>query len=557
MDQTFEAIIDDMKQEIDNWIALISDIDAEKIVKRTSLQAGIHGYALLEYANGKVKVTDHGLDLTISGSRKGSSQEQLTEEQVRERIVPELAQYMQHKLDTLPTAAMDYRFLFEGRFQVSGGTAHVRILEVVDETKKQWLLDRISRYISDKLDDGKYPTKPLETFFLARHLLDEGLFPVLDSGRIIRVFDKLQELNRGNKHLSEHRNTLTVALRNWVEAQWLPRYFENTGTEWQREYRKKDGAKLDITEQSYIELVIYAAICILRYEPSYSRSAGLTFLNCATQLGSAEAERLTKQGSGALPEETTWLRGELADCSANDVFAEVSIHMKQESAEGYAQALRFLIGLLKLGFPKSYQIKLKSAVKQWLPVKGLAKSGTHRFFANALEYPEVHPLLEEYAMAAMETFEWYTDTEGEKSCMPGSYAVFGLGLTGLLYFPLVRQYMEKVDAEHQLVQDRFTSAFAEHYGINEQTLPTLVTCMLYSSDSLKLKCSGAFEDEELLKLLVNEVSGLADYQAEHIVYLIWGGTDKLQKLAGKAVGDKKLYLDGLIEATKRGPKANG
>ncbi len=80
-----------------------------------------------------------------------------------------------------------------------GGEVNVRILDYVDEVKKQQLLERISLYISGKLEAGKYPAKPLETFFLFRHLLDEGLYGELDSGKIIAVFERIQEQSgRGN-----------------------------------------------------------------------------------------------------------------------------------------------------------------------------------------------------------------------------------------------------------------------------------------------------------------------------------------------------------------------
>ncbi|MEI2394173.1 DUF6138 family protein [Paenibacillus phytohabitans] len=551
MDYTLEAILEEMKMEIDKWLIYISDKEAEKIVKRTTLQAGIHGYALLEYADGRVDVTDNLLDLNEPGKSKQTTPEQLTEVQVREQIIPELASYMQNKLNALPPAVLDYRFRFDGKFKVNEGVVHVHILEYVDEAKKQQLLEQIRLYTLNKLDAGKYPTKPLETFFLARHLLDEGLYPVLDSGRITAVYDKIQELNKGNKHLAEHRNTITVALRNWVEDHWLPRYFENTGTQWQMGFTKRNDAVLENVGQETVGLVIYAAVCILKYEPSYSRSTGLAFLQCALELGSVQAARLINYGSGAFAEEVTRLRNDQVECSANDVFAEVRIRINQESEESYAFALRYLTNLLKSGFPKSYQIKLTSSVKHWLPLKGLAKTGTHRFFANALEYPKIHPLLEEYAIAAMETFEWYTDAEAEKCCMPGSYAVFGLGLTDQAYFPLVLQYMEKVDVEHQSVQNRFTAALIEQYGINKEMLPVLLTCMLYCTDSLKLKMTRELENVGLLRLLLDQVHGLHYYQVEHLVYLIWGGKNKLQKLADKAEGEQKQYLAGLIQAANR------
>lgn len=165
MDDSLEPVIEEMKQEIDKWIAYINDKDAEKIIKRTTLQAGVHGYALLKYEGGRVDVTDYPLDLSMPGKSRLSTNGGLTEEQVREQIVPELAHYMQHKLKALPPAVLDYRFDFEGNFQVvSGGTVKVPILKYMDEAKKQLLLERISSYISSKLEAGKYPTKPLETF---------------------------------------------------------------------------------------------------------------------------------------------------------------------------------------------------------------------------------------------------------------------------------------------------------------------------------------------------------------------------------------------------------
>ncbi|MDR6885213.1 DUF6138 family protein [Bacillus sp. 3255] len=552
MDHKSESILGEMKREIDHWIAFIHDKNAEKIVKRTSLQVGIHGYALLEYAAGRVDVTDEEPASTLPEGNAGPIGEFLTEEQVREWIVPELASYMRHRLNELPTAVIDYQFTFNGKFRTREGEVNVRILEYVDETKKTYLLEQISTYIADKLTAGKYPSKPLETFFLSRHLLDERLFPNADPGWIISIFDHIQQVNRGNKHLAEHRGNLSAALRNWVEKHWLPRYFDPIGTEWQKEYKKKSDARLENTEQGPIELVLYAAILILKYALSYSRSEGLAYLNYATEMGSALAQRVKQEGSGTFAKEDASYRDERIECTANDVLAEVTIAINQETEESYACALRFLTRLLSLGFPKSYQIKLKSSIKQWLPIKGLAKSSTHRFFANALEYPNLHPLLEMYARAAMETFEWYSDAEGEACCMPGSYAVFGLGLADEAYFPLVEQYMEKVDEEHQSVQNHFTVALAERHGVHAETIPTLVKCMLSSTDSMKVKIKADMEDDRNLKKLFDYVRGLQRDEVEQIIYLIWGGTEKLKKIAAKAEGDRGKWLSELAQTASRG-----
>ncbi|WP_339223757.1 DUF6138 family protein [Paenibacillus sp. FSL W7-1332] len=158
-------------------MAFISDKNAENIVKRTSLQIGIHDYALLEYDKGRVSMTDDDLDRSMPEDR-WTPGEPLTEELVREHIAPELSSYMQRKLDEMPSSIIDYQFTFNGKFRVREGDLNLCIL--TDGTKKKQLQERISIYIANKLEKGTYPTKPLETFFLSRHILDEGLFPDAD-----------------------------------------------------------------------------------------------------------------------------------------------------------------------------------------------------------------------------------------------------------------------------------------------------------------------------------------------------------------------------------------
>ncbi|MGV2805306.1 hypothetical protein GNF85_17025, partial [Clostridium perfringens] len=221
-----------------------------------------------------------------------------------------------------------------------------------------------------------------------------------------------------------------------------------------------------------IDLLLYGAVMIIRYEPNYSKSRGQTFLELAEQLGSGKASRMLKEGSDSFSHDEVNMRHEVVECKANDDFSLFTITIRKEEAGAYERAISFILSRLRKGFPKSYKIKLKSSVREYLPIKGLAKSATHRLFANALAYSELHPVLEEDAREAMVEFEWYEDTEDEKSVMPGSYAVFGLGLSSERYFPLVEAYMDLVDDEHQLVHDKFTAVFAETYGITERSIPT-------------------------------------------------------------------------------------
>lgn len=562
MSTLYDQAMEEMIGAIHEWFdeqEKRSDLD--KVVKRTTLQMGIMGDVLLDYRPGRTTVDslDLGLDDGLNSRNAGT----FTEEQVRSEIQPQLAEVIQRRLDGLgDTPLIDYHFTFRGKFPTTEGKLHLTLFEYINEEKREQLLDRIHTYVEQKLENGTYPTKPLESFFLTRHLLDRELFPSPNIAWIIAQYDRIQELNKGRQDtLAEHRGNIIRALKDWAENQFLPQYYDIQLSEYRsNEYALKPGAVLEQNEShgevenqgqqeaQPIDLLLYAAVMILRFEPSYSKPTGLTFLELAKQLGSDRAVLMMTEGSGAYAKEDIHVKNQQVECTANDVFSLITIVIRQEEASAYEQALAFIIRLLKKGFPKSYKIKLKSKAKPYLPIKGLAKSDTHRFFASALDYPNLHPLLEEYAREAIEEFEWYGDTEGEKNCMPGSYATFGLGLADEAYFPLVEFYMGEVDDEHQLVQDKFTAAFAEKHGITASSAPVLVACLLRSTDSLKLKIQPELENEEKLALMVQQISGLETYEVERVIYPIWGKVEKLAGLARKAEGKRKELLLELLQA---------
>nr|WP_154896667.1 DUF6138 family protein [Paenibacillus xylanexedens] len=562
MSTLYDQAMEEMIGAIHEWFdeqEKRSDLD--KVVKRTTLQMGILDDVLLDYRPGRTTVDS--LDLGLDDGLKSRNAGSFTEEQVRSEIQPQLAEVIQRRLDELgDTPLIDYRFTFRGKFPTTEGKLQLTLFEYINEEKKEQLLERIHTYVEQKLENGTYPTKPLESFFLTRHLLDPELFPSPNVAWIIAQYDRIQELNIGRQDaLVEHRGNIIRALKDWAENQFLPQYYDIQLSEYRsNEYALKPGAVLEQNdshgevekhgqqEAQPIDLLLYAAVMILRFEPNYSKPTGLTFLELAKQLGSDRAVRMMAEGSGAYAKEDIHVKSELVECTANDVFSLITIVIRQEEASAYEQALAFIILLLKKGFPKSYKIKLKSKAKQYLPIKGLAKSDTHRFFANALEYSNLHPLLEEYAREAIEEFEWYGDTEGEKNCMPGSYATFGLGLADETYFPLVEFYMGEVDDEHQLVQDKFTAAFAEKHGITASSAPALVACLRRSTDGLKLKLQSELESEEKLALMVQQISSLETYEVERVIYPIWGKVEKLAGLARKAEGKRKELLLDLLQA---------
>lgn len=135
--------------------------------------------------------------------------------------------------------------------------------------------------------------------------------------------------------------------------------------------------------------------------------------------------------------------------------------------------------------------------------------------------------------------------------MPGTYAVFGLGLADERYFPLVEHYMKQVDEEHQSVQNYFTAAFVDKHGVNAKTIPTLTICLLHGTDSMNPKLKEQVEEEANLAVLLESIRLCESYQVEHLVYIVWGGVAKLKSTAAKAKGEKadmlKPFVTEIIE----------
>ena len=63
--------------------------------------------------------------------------------------------------------------------------------------------------------------------------------------------------------------------------------------------------------------------------------------------------------------------------------------------------------------------------------------------------------MEHYARLAMREDEWYNNLFDESCAMPGSFAVFALGLEGEQWAPLVCDYLDRCDDEHSSLQGKF------------------------------------------------------------------------------------------------------
>ncbi len=98
----------------------------------------------------------------------------------------------------------------------------------------------------------------------------------------------------------------------------------------------------------------------------------------------------------------------------------------------------------------------------------------NQLFACAVQYPRLHADIERYARLAMREYEWYNNLPDESCAMPGTFAVFALGLEGEQWAPLVAEYLDLCDDEHSSLQEKFLHTFIRKFGFRLWTLGVLV-----------------------------------------------------------------------------------
>ena len=402
--------------------------------------------------------------------------------------------------------------------------------------RKAELKERLDTYVQKVIYEAteKMKEKELHSFF-------DKLFNFELTGysedKVIEILNKGITLidPKWKKTLKEYQWCLLYHTREWKEKVFMKLYYKGEDDD----YSLKKGITPEKVDAHKLNLFVAQALWHIKYK-EYSwdvEDACEDLERAAKELGSKKAAMYLKEGTGILPNDLIHYKDSEVECDANDVFAEISVKIKQESAMAYDKVLDFIIALLKADFPASYHIKFSSkAPKQFLDIKGIAKSPTHRFFAQALQYEELRPKLVSYAEVAMKEFQWYSDVEeGEKSCMPGSYAVFGLGLIGEEYFPLVSQYFALLDDEHQMIHKYFVSALIDRYGVNEKSLPLIcqgITSAQFDMvfKNLEKEMEKPENKELLAKFLkekedffkANKEQGFYKYYEEDIYYAIYG-----------------------------------
>ena len=228
-------------------------------------------------------------------------------------------------------------------------------------------------------------------------------------------------------------------------------------------------------DEELLRFACYVAVCCTVYGQSFEYLKTEHILGLVSQLRPDMVKQLKTAGSGKLPKDIQRRKTEHFTASANDAFATIRITARDCGEGACEEALSYLIEILEQPeFPRSYSIEFRGPEKIYLPIPGLPKKGVHQLFACAVQHPNLHPAMEQYARLAMREFEWYQNLTDEASAMPGSFAVFALGLEGEPWAPLVAEYLDLCDDEHSSLQGKFLHALIRKFGFQPWTLGVLV-----------------------------------------------------------------------------------
>ena len=272
---------------------------------------------------------------------------------------------------------------------------------------------------------------------------------------------------------------ICYTLEKYIEKQVQERYFEAGEKEddftpyppctvWP-ELRPED------VDEGLLRFACYVAICHTVYGQSFESLTTEHILGLVSQIRPDMVKELKTNGSGKLPPNIQKRKTKHLTASANDAFATIRITARDCGEGACEEALSYLIEILEQPeFPRSYSIEFRGPEKIYLPIPGLPKKGVHQLFACAVRYPRLHVRMENYARLAMREYEWYQNLADEACAMPGSFAVFALGLEGEQWAPLVAEYLDLCDDEHSSLQAKFLHALIRKFGFQPWTLGVLV-----------------------------------------------------------------------------------
>ena len=423
---------------------------------------------------------------------------------------------------------------------------------------------------------------PFEVWQLLRTWTEAQRAETLDAEKAIAFSENLRRQSRWGE-IDHH-------LLDMLQRELQEKYFIVTGNEddhfWDREYSLKPGIRAEEVPEPLLRFACYVAVSYKVYGMDFQYLDANYLFGLVEKVRPDMVKKLRENGTGRLPISLQKRKTEHFTASANDAFAVIRITARDNTEECCREVLNYLCELLEQeDFPRSYAVEFKGPEKRYLPITGLPKKGVNQLFACAVQYPGLHPLMERYARLAMRQYEQYTNLSDEQCALPGSFAVFALGMLGQEWQQLVWDYLDLCDDEHSHLQEKFLREYVKQFGFTADTVPVFVRGVLsmqnmkYSKDyaawmanaesldallEAKIHLSEIVpsgfssdedddEDEEPAEETEASPEEVLQYAWETVCYVIWGkasakGGQKVVEAASEEL--KELYRQIFIPITE-------
>ena len=316
---------------------------------------------------------------------------------------------------------------------------------------------------------------PFQVWELLQSWTEAQRAETLDAEHAIAFSENLRRLSRW--HEIDHY------LLDLLKRELQEKYFVVTGREddhpWNREYSLKPGVRGEEVPEPLLRFACYVAVSYQVYGADYEYLDTNYLLGLVEKVRPDMVKKLKEHGTGRLPLHLQKRKTTHFTASANDAFAIIRIAARGSTEECYVEVLDYLCELLEQeDFPHSYTVEYKGPEKRYLPITGLPKKGVNQLFACAVQYPSLHPRIERYARLAMRQYERYTNLSDEQCALPGSFAVFALGMLGQEWRQLIWDYLGLCDDEHSRLQEKFLRAYVKQFGFTADTVPVFVRGVL-------------------------------------------------------------------------------
>ena len=316
---------------------------------------------------------------------------------------------------------------------------------------------------------------PFGVHYLVMDWAEAQRAETLDAEKAIAFSENLRRMSRWGE--------IDHYLLNMLKRELHEKYFVVTGNEddyWkEQEYSLKPGIRAEEVPEPLLRFACYVAVSYKIYGANYEYLSTNYLFGLVEKVRPDMVKKLREHGTGRLPLSLQKRKTEHFTASANDAFAVIRITARDNTEECCCEVLNYLCEvLLQEDFPRSYAVEFKGPEKRYLPITGLPKKGINQLCACAAQYPSLYPLLERYARLAMRQYEQYTNLDCEQSALPGSFAVFALGMLGQEWRKLVWDYLDLCDDEHARLQEKFLREYVKQFGFTADTVPVFVRGVL-------------------------------------------------------------------------------